>query len=138
MANPMAAHFFWSDGTETHLSNIFTQWDQIPFEKGFLILVLRYLDPNTMQEYTNPKLGHWIGGMDNYYVAAVGAGPNNIEYASYNAGTNRTTVYELRGQDLETSRLDVRVNTFPANRLFIGAQVSDAVFEEAVQRSLAY
>lgn len=137
---PMSGHFFWSDGTETHIANLFTDFASIP-QKGFLILVARYIDPVTLQEYDNPKLGHWLGGHDHYYVGAVGAGPQNLEYAMWDGNTTggtRVTVYELKGQDVETKRLDVRANTFPPQRIWDGVLVSDAQWESTVERSLLF
>jgi len=137
---PMSGHFFWSDGTETHIANIFTDFASVPRGKGFLILVARYIDPITLQEL-NPKIGHWIGGRDHYYVNATGAGPNKLEYALWDdpvTGQTRTTVYELSGYGIETLRLNVRVNTFPAQSLWTGVLVSDQQWNTTQQRSLLF
>lgn len=137
---PMSGHFFWSDGSETHLTNLFTDFAQIPSGKGFLILVARYIDPVTLQEL-NPKIGHWLGGLDHYYINAVGAGPQKLEYAIWNGATTggtRVTVYELNGYDIETARLDVRANTFPNQRIWDGVLVSDSQWETTRLRSLLF
>jgi hypothetical protein len=138
---PMNAHFIWDDLSETHISNILHNIDQVPTSKGFLILVLRYCDPVTLEEYDNPKLGHTIGGMDNYYVNIIGNPVDTVEYAVWNnptTGATRTTIYELRGKELEVKRLDVRVNTLSNSRKFVGALVSDAVMNQAFERSLDF
>lgn len=137
---PMSGHFFWSDGSETHIANLFTDFAQIPRNKGFLILVARYIDPITLQEY-EPKIGHWIGGRDHYYMNAVGAGPNKLEYAMWDGNTTggtRVTVYELKGQNVEISRSDVRANTFPSQRVWDGVLVSDSQWESTLQRSRSF
>lgn len=127
---PMSGHFFWSDESETHIPNIFTDFASIPRNKGFIAACFRYLDPNTLQEYTNPKIGHFVSGMDHYYINAVGAGPQNIEYAMYNnpiTGSTTTPVFELKGYGLETKRTAVKVNTFATQRIWDGVTVTDAV-----------
>lgn len=134
---PMSGHFFWSDGTETHIANLFTDIDTVPTNKGFLILVARYIDPTTLQEY-EPKIGHWIAGHDNYYVSITGAGPNNIEYAMWDnpvTGNTRVTVYQLIGQNVETKRENVKVNSLPSTRQYVGALVSDQQWNATVERS---
>lgn len=131
--------FFWSDGSETHVANLFTDFASIP-KKGFLILVARYIDPVTLIEY-EPKIGHWIGGHDHYYVFGAGAGPQNLEYAMWDGnttGNTRVTVYELKGYNTETSKLDVRANTFPSQRVWDGVLVSDTQWEETILKTRAY
>ena len=137
---PISGHFFWSDGTETHIANLFTDFASVPAGKGFLILVARYINPITLQEYS-PKIGHWIGGRDHYYINAVGAGPNRLEYAIWDgntSGSTRVTVYELSGFNTETSRLDVRANTFPNQRIWDGVLISDQQWETTRLRSLQF
>jgi hypothetical protein len=136
---PMSGHFWWSDGTETHVTNIFTDFAQIP-KKGFLIGVFRYIDPVTLQEL-EPKIGHWVGGRDNYYFFMAGAGPNRVEYAVWDGnttGNTRVTVYELNGFNVETSRTDVRANTFPSQRVWSGVLISDSQWETTRLRSLEF
>jgi hypothetical protein len=126
---PMSGHFFWSDETETHIANLFTDFAQIPRNKFFLAGMFRYLDPVTLQEL-NPKVGFTMSGMDHYYINAVGAGPQNLEYAMYNdpvTGSTTTTVYSVLGYAQETKRTGVRVNTFAAQRIWNGATVADDV-----------
>lgn len=136
----MSGHFWWSDGSETHITNLFTDFAQIPRNKGFLILVARYIDPVTLQEY-EPKIGHWIGGRDHYYINAVGAGPNKLEYAIWDGnttGSTRVTVLELGGYGIETKRLDVRASTFPNQRIWDGVLVSDTQWEETRVKARMY
>lgn len=136
---PMSGHFFWSDGTETHVANLFTDFASVP-KKGFLIGVFRYINPITLQEL-EPKIGHWIGGRDHYYFFGAGAGPNRVEYAMWDGnttGSTRVTVYELRGYGVETSRVDVRANTFPSQRVWDGVLVSDAQWNQTVERSALF
>lgn len=131
----MRGHFIWSDLTETHV-NLFTEFAQIPTNKGFLILHAKYLD----SQGTQTHIGHWIGGKDHYYVSATGAGPNNLEFAMWNdptTGNTRATVYELKGYGIETLRTDVRVNTFPNQRVYDGVLVSDSAWETARVRSFS-
>jgi hypothetical protein len=139
------AHFVWWDGNslqESHINDVINNIDQIPqgIADGFLILVLRYVNPETGQEYDNPKLGHWISGSDHYYVnLRPPVNPETVEYAHWNdpsPGNKEVTVYELKGQNLETKSLNVRINTFPNNRLFDGILVADATYNQAL--AIAY
>lgn len=136
---PMNAHFIWWDGSnlqETHINNILNNIDQIPegIASGFLILVLRYCDPITLEEI-NPKIGHWIGGRDHYYVnLRPPVNAESVEYAMWDnpvTGQTIANVFELQGFGIETIRQQIRVNTFPNNRVFDGIAVSDTIWEQA-------
>lgn len=137
---PMNAHFVWWDGAnlqETHINDILNNINQIPsgIANGFLILILRYVDPITGLEYNNPKLGHYIAGRDNYYVNLIGNPIDTVEYAVWDdptTGNTRTNIYELRGQNIETKRTDVRVNQLANSRKYIGILVPDATYTQAL------
>lgn len=137
---PMNAHFLWWNGTnlqETHINDILNNIDSIPagVANGFLILVLRYCDPDTLVEYDNPKLGHYIAGHDNYYVNLIGNPIDTVEYAIWDdptTGQTRVTLHQLRGQSVETKAFDVRVNTLSNSRKYVGVLVSDALYTEAL------
>lgn len=133
---PMSGHFLWStkdvngNFEETHVANLFTDYGLVP-KKPLLILIARYIDPVTLQEIdqSGSKIGHFIGGHDNYYVAAFGNPPTRIDYAYWDnpvTSQTRTTVYELRGFGIETSRTGVRVNSFPSANLWTGGLVTNA------------
>jgi len=132
----MSGHFFWGDETETHVANIFTDFDQVP-KKGFVIAVFRYIDPVTLVEY-EPKIGHILSGWDRYYVNAVGAGPERIEYARWNLPANNqteVTVYEVRGFALETVRTGVKIANFATRNIWSGVEVADDVYGRILARS---
>lgn len=138
--SPMNAHFVWWDGSqlvETHINDILNNIDSIPagVKNGFLILVLRYINPDTGQEYDNPKLGHFIAGRDHYYVNLRGNPVESVEYAVWDGnttGNTRVNVYELTGENKEVKRTDVRANTFPNSRVFDGILVSDNDYATAL------
>lgn len=139
---PMNAHFIWWDGNnlvETHINDILNNIDSIPpgVKSGFLILVLRYVNPADGTEYWDGiKLGHYIAGHDHYYANPIpAANPEYVEYAVWDGNTTggtRVNVYELRGENKELKQTDVRANTFPAARVFDGILVADAVYEQAL------
>jgi len=140
---PMSGHFLWSDFTETHIVNLFTGFASVPKNKALLILVSRYIDPVTLQEITvdGAKVGHWIGGYDNYYVNSFGSPPTRIEYAYWNdpyTSNTRTTVYNLLGYGVETSTPNVRVGTFASTRLWKGGLVSNTQWDQAIAWSNNY
>lgn len=134
---PMSGHFLWSDFTETHIPNLFTGFTNIPRNKLLLILIARYIDPNTGQELINngAKIGHWISGWDNYYVNSFGNPPQRIQYAQWNdpyTNNTRVTVYELKGYGIEEATTSVRVGTFANTRIWKGGLVSDEQMEQAL------
>lgn len=134
----MDAHIFWSDETETHLSNIFTQFADIPRNKFYIFGLFHYIDNNSQQqEIGPPKLGHILGGWDHYYINATGAGPNNLEYAFWNDPYNNNTVvkvYELKGYAVETVRTNVKVGTLSTQRIWNGLTVADDVMARIESR----
>lgn len=144
----MNAHFIWWDGSnlqETHINDILTNIDLIPqaIASGFLILVLRYINPYTgTEDWNGVKLGHYIAGHDHYYVnIRPSANPESVEYALWTGnttGTTRVTVYELRGENMEVKRLDVRANTLQNNRVFDGVLVSDSVYATALEMASSF
>lgn len=140
---PMSGHFLWSDFTETHIPNLFTGFGNVPRNKLLLILIARYIDPVTEEELiiNGAKIGHWIGGFDNYYVNSFGNPPQRIHYAywdnPYNNNT-RTTVYEIKGYGEETSTPDVRIGTFSNVRIWQGGLVSNPQWEQALEWSNNY
>ena len=139
---PMSGHFLWSDFTETHIPNLFTGFANVPRNKQLLILVARYIDPVTEQEIIDngAKIGHWIGGWDNYYVNSFGNPPHRIEYAQWNDPYNNSTqiaIYELKGYGMESSKT-VRANTLYNNRIWKGGLVSDTQWDQAIEWSNNY
>lgn len=128
---PMDGRFFWSDETETYVANMFTDFAQVPRNKGFITGLFHYLDPATNTPIGPPYLGFILTGWDKYYVNATGAGPQNIEYAMWNLPANnntQVTVWSLTGYATETSRT-AKVGSFPANRIFDGATVTQDVLD---------
>ena len=134
---PMSGHFLWSDFTETHIPNLFTGFANVPRNKLLLILIARYIDPVTNEEILDngAKIGHWIGGWDNYYFNSFGNPPTRVQYATWNdpyTNNTRTTVYELRGFGIEESIPNVRVGTFANTKIWKGGLVSDTQWEQAM------
>jgi hypothetical protein len=130
---PMNAHIIWSNLGESHINNINRNIDNIPISKRVLLIVLRYCDPITLEEFNNPKLGHWISGLDNYYLNIDN--DNIVEYAIWNDNTDMTTVYRLGGRYKESQRTDVNIDTLPKHRILIGKLVPDKRWDRVIKRS---
>ena len=147
-------HFVYWTGSalaEAHVNDIINNIDQIPVavKSGFLILVLRYVNPDTGTELwphgfaaDTIKLGHFIAGSDHYYVNfQPAANPDHIEYSYWTGnttGNTRVTIYELRGENLETKQTNVRANTLPNARIFDGFLVSDADYNTALAMAASF
>ena len=139
----MNAHFVWWDGNnlqQSHINDVLNNIDSIPVgvKNGFLILVLRYINPDDGTEnWDGTKLGHIIAGHDHYYVNLITEEQviAAVEFALWDGnttGNTRVNVFELRGENRELKRTDVRANTFPNSRVFDGILVADAVYEQAL------
>ena len=143
VVSPMNSHWVWWDGSqlvESHVNDVINNVSNIPagVKNGFLILVLRYINPDTgTEDWNGVKLGHYIAGHDHYYVDfQPSANPERVVYAIWDGnttGNTRVNVYELKGENVETRQENVRANTFPNSRVFDGFLVSDNDYATALE-----
>lgn len=113
------AHIIWDDLSETHTNNIL----DIP-RKGVLVIILRY---------STGEGGHYIHGVDNYYLNVSNG---VVEYTSWmdSEAENEIKIYELRGRDKETFRVE-KVSNLPRDRIFTGILIDDDLYESVRMRA---